>query len=402
MDAKYNLRYIATETRPQVDVVLQEEEHDDKVADKDDADVEIDEIPAKVYASQAAIRQPLRECDLESDLPCSCPMRNFADPPEHIPLPATRSNIPTLESWIRGYFNDSAFNQCKRQQWRTTTDKPMKIHNKPETIPYCCKKTTIVPLNFRAQVKADIEADVKKGILERVPAGEHNTWCSRMVIQSKKNGKARRTVDLSYLSKHGLDESHPGPRSSPSTSQATSTSPPWTALTGTTASHWQRRIDTRQPSPQNGASSATGARREVEFAGFLITEDRIKPAAKYTAAIRHFPTPSNISEVRSWYGLVNPVTYCFCKTEIMSPFRHLLSPNTPFQWTDELEEAFAASKEKNIELIQKGVYSFDPTLETCLSTDYSKEGMGWILQPKTCECQKISLTCCLSGVPLIP
>ena len=32
-----------------------------------------------------------------------------------------------------------------------------------------------------------------------------------MVIQSKKSGKARRTVDLSYLCKHGLDESHHTP-----------------------------------------------------------------------------------------------------------------------------------------------------------------------------------------------
>ena len=59
-----------------------------------------------------------------------------------------------------------------------------------------------------AQVKAEIEADMMKGILEQVPTGEHNTWCSRVVIQEKKNGKARRTVDLSYLSKHGLNKSH--------------------------------------------------------------------------------------------------------------------------------------------------------------------------------------------------
>ena len=32
------------------------------------------------------------------------------------------------------------------------------------------------------------------------------------------------------------------------------------------------------------------ARKEVDFAGFMIT------AAKYTASIRDFPTPSNISE----------------------------------------------------------------------------------------------------------
>ena len=57
------------------------------------------------------------------------------------------------------------------------------------------------------------------------------------------------------------------------------------------------------------------------------------PAAiyKYTDAIRDFPTPSNISEVRLRYGLVNQVTYCFCKTEVMSSFRHLLSPATVFE-----------------------------------------------------------------------
>ena len=43
--------------------------------------------------------------------------------------------------------------------------------------------------------------------------------------------------------------------------------------------------------------------------------------------------------MRLRYGLVNQVTYCFCKTEIMSPFKHLLCPNTAFAWTDELEEA---------------------------------------------------------------
>ena len=54
------------------------------------------------------------------------------------------------------------------------------------------------------------------------------------------------------------------------------------------------------------------ARLEVEFAGFLITDEGIKPVAKYTEAIIDFPTPTNISELRAWYGYVNQVTYCFC------------------------------------------------------------------------------------------
>ena len=99
------------------------------------------------------------------------------------------------------------------------------------------------------------------------------------------------------------------------------------------------------------------------------TETGIKPAAKYTETMREFPTPTNITEVRAWYGLVNQVTYCFCKTEVMAPFHHLLSPATVFAWTDEFEEAFVASKGKIIEMIQIGVFTFDLHLETCLSTD---------------------------------
>ena len=76
----------------------------------------------------------------------------------------------------------------------------------------------------------------------------------------------------------------------------------------------------------------------------------------------------------------------------MAPFHHLLSPATGFAWTDDLEEASVASKKKIIEMIQIGVFAFDMDLETCLSTDYSKEGMGWILQQKTCICAMISPT----------
>ena len=43
--------------------------------------------------------------------------------------------------------------------------------------------------NGNIEVKADIEADIMKGILERVPEGEPDTWCSRLVIQERKMGR---------------------------------------------------------------------------------------------------------------------------------------------------------------------------------------------------------------------
>ena len=43
----------------------------------------------------------------------------------------------------------------------------------------------------------------------------------------------------------------------------------------------------------------------------------------------------------------------------MAPFRDLLSPNTEFVWTEELEKAFMKSKQEIVELFKEGVSSFD-------------------------------------------
>ncbi len=42
------------------------------------------------------------------------------------------------------------------------------------------------------------------------------------------------------------------------------------------------------------------AEDNVEFAGFEITSDAVKPCRKYTRAITDFPTPKNLTDVRSW------------------------------------------------------------------------------------------------------
>ena len=88
------------------------------------------------------------------------------------------------------------------------------------------------------------------------------------------------------------------------------------------------------------------AKETVEFAGFLITRKGIKPTDRYLETIKNFPTPTNITDIRSWYGLINQVAYSFSKTKLMAPFRHLLSPATKFLWTEELESSFQTSKEK--------------------------------------------------------
>ena len=68
------------------------------------------------------VRQPKGECDPESELPCSCPRRDFVDPPEELPMPATDSNRKALEEFIKEHYKSSAFNTCKRQHWPVTSE----------------------------------------------------------------------------------------------------------------------------------------------------------------------------------------------------------------------------------------------------------------------------------------
>ena len=100
----------------------------------------------------------------------------------------------------------------------------------------------------------------------------------------------------------------------------------------------------------------------VQFAGLEITNTNIRPCQKFLDAIQNFPTPSDISGARGWFGLVNQGAYAFSMTEEMAPFRHLLKPRVQFQWTDELDQLFKKSKSVIIEKIKEGVAIFDPSL----------------------------------------
>ena len=65
-----------------------------------------------------------------------------------------------------------------------------------------------VPLHWQEDAKAGLDQDVRLGVLEPVPIGEPVTWCHRMIVCVKKNGKPRRTVDFKSLNVHATRETH--------------------------------------------------------------------------------------------------------------------------------------------------------------------------------------------------
>ena len=139
----------------------------------------------------------------------------------------------------------------------------------------------------------------------------------------------------------------------------------------------------------------------VEFAGFRITPTNVQPSDKHLDSILNFPTPTDITGMRSWFGLVNQSAFAFSVADKMAPFRDALKPGNKFKWDDQLQELFDTSKNEIVNAVRDGVRLFDPKKKTALITDYSKIGTGFSLMQKHCTCNSDVPTCCNQGWKLV-
>ena len=89
-------------------------------------------------------------------------------------------------------------------------------------------------------------------------------------------------------------------------------------------------------------------------------------------------------------------------SEIMKIFRDLIKPNMKFYWDETLDGIFGESKMRIIEAVKEGVKSFEPNCKTCLQTDFSEDGLGYLLLQKHCQCETgTTPACCKIGRKLI-
>ena len=140
---------------------------------------------------------------------CKClPRDDGPTRPSQIPFHPTEGNKNKLKKWLISAFKGSAFNTCTHQPLKKMSGKPMRIVFKKNTFPSAVHTPIRVPVHWKDKVKEDIDRDVRLGIIEEVPQGTPTTWCARMVVQAKKNGEPRRTVDLQQLKKATLRETH--------------------------------------------------------------------------------------------------------------------------------------------------------------------------------------------------
>ena len=139
------------------------------------------------------------------------------------------------------------------------------------------------------------------------------------------------------------------------------------------------------------------AMQTVDYAGFEIGPTTVRPCSRTVDAILKFPVPQNITDMRSWFGLVNQVSYALASADKMKPFRQFLKPGVKFEWTESMNTLFQVTKDTIVNEIYHGVEIFDKSRPTCISTDWSKDGMGFWLSQKHCGCATSKPFCCPDG-----
>ena len=119
--------------------------------------------------------------------------------------------------------------------------------------------------------------------------------------------------------------------------------------------------------------------READFGGFHLSETGIQCSFDLLKSIRDFPRPKNLTDLRSWFGLVNQLgNFSQEITQIMEPFRPLLQKNSCYLWLPEHEQAFNEAKRR---LSSPPVLTyFAVNRPTLLATDASRlHGLGFVL-----------------------
>ena len=120
-------------------------------------------------------------------------------------------------------------------------------------------------------------------------------------------------------------------------------------------------------------------RKEMDFLGHRITKDGIRPLQSKMEAIRNFPQPTNITELRRFMGMANQMAKFSPKlAESSAPLRDLLSSKNSWLWTSTHSEAFEAVKE--VIMSPETLRLYDPSRPTKIRVDGSKlNGIAVIL-----------------------
>ena len=124
------------------------------------------------------------------------------------------------------------------------------------------------------------------------------------------------------------------------------------------------------------------AQEEVEYCGYHISKEGFTPEKSKVTAITEFKVPENITELKSFMGLVNHLGEFSSEiSKLAQPLRDLLKKKNEWCWTEVHNKAF---EEVRNALSNPPIMAyFDPELPVELETDAARlKGLGYALKQK--------------------
>lgn len=125
-------------------------------------------------------------------------------------------------------------------------------------------------------------------------------------------------------------------------------------------------------------SKCSFAQKQLTYLGHVISAQGVATDEKNTMAVRNWPTPTTVREVRGFLGLAGYYRWFVRNFGIISrPLTNLLKKNTVFVWTKETDAAFQHLKSALCSAPVLALPRFDRPFE--LETDASDFGIGVVL-----------------------
>ena len=116
----------------------------------------------------------------------------------------------------------------------------------------------------------------------------------------------------------------------------------------------------------------------VEYLGYRIDAQGLHPTASKVEAIVNAPAPQNVTELRSFLGLLNYYGKFLANVStLLHPLHQLLHTDTPWTWSEKCEDAFKACKQRLLN--SKCLAHYDPEKPLRLACDASPYGVGAVI-----------------------
>ena len=116
----------------------------------------------------------------------------------------------------------------------------------------------------------------------------------------------------------------------------------------------------------------------VEYLGYNISAEGLRPTAEKVRAMAEAPTPQNVSQLRSFLGLVDYYSKFLPQlSSLLAPLYKLLQKKSPWTWGPEQQKAFQEAKAQLTSSCL--LVHFDPDRELILACDASPYGVGAVL-----------------------